>query len=269
MDHNSFSRFIPNSLTTLRSLQWLKLMANNLTMDTTTSELTYFDMGNCKLWVNIPEEIGNLSSLLTQNLSQNGLSGRIPTSVGRLEKLHGLYLNHNKLQGFIPSELCQGKSLRRSFKISLKTTILPPAAWGRVSYQEMLRATNGFNEDNLLGIGSFDSVYKRKFSDGLVGGIKVFNLDWSNKVDYNAIVLNYMPNGSLDRCCMGIGIAHVADFGISKLLGGGDSITQTMILATIGYVVPAFCAMSPEERPTMKHVAVALNKIKLKLTKEV
>ncbi|XP_060668956.1 receptor-like protein 55 [Ziziphus jujuba] len=267
-------------------------------MDTTTSELTYFDMGNCKLWVNIPEEIGNLSSLLTQNLSQNGLSGRIPTSVGRLEKLHGLYLNHNKLQGFIPSELCQGKSLRRSFKISLKTTILPPAAWGRVSYQEMLRATNGFNEDNLLGIGSFDSVYKRKFSDGMVGGIKVFNLDWSNKVDYNAIVLNYMPNGSLDRCCMGIGIAHVADFGISKLLGGGDSITQTMILATIGYVVPvidskllrtnekyctkekdclcsvmglaiAFCAMSPEERPTMKHVAVALNKIKLKLTKEV
>ncbi|PQQ21840.1 receptor kinase-like protein Xa21 isoform X2 [Prunus yedoensis var. nudiflora] len=29
-------------------------------------------------------------------------------------------------------------------------------------------------------------------------------------------------------------VAHVADFGIAKLLGGGDSITQTMTLATVG-----------------------------------
>ncbi|KAI5331296.1 hypothetical protein L3X38_021843 [Prunus dulcis] len=29
-------------------------------------------------------------------------------------------------------------------------------------------------------------------------------------------------------------VAHVADFGIAKLLGGGDSIIQTMTLATVG-----------------------------------
>lgn len=33
-------------------------------------------------------------------------------------------------------------------------------------------------------------------------------------------------------------VGHVADFGIAKLLGGGESMTQTMTLATIGYMAP-------------------------------
>ena len=33
-------------------------------------------------------------------------------------------------------------------------------------------------------------------------------------------------------------VAHVGDFGMAKLLGEGDSIKQTMTLATIGYMAP-------------------------------
>jgi LRR receptor-like serine/threonine-protein kinase FLS2 len=33
-------------------------------------------------------------------------------------------------------------------------------------------------------------------------------------------------------------VAHVGDFGIAKLLGGGDSIPETLTLATVGYMAP-------------------------------
>ena len=33
-------------------------------------------------------------------------------------------------------------------------------------------------------------------------------------------------------------VGHVTDFGIGKLLNGENSITQTMTLATIGYMAP-------------------------------
>jgi len=102
--------------------------------------------------------------------------------------------------------------------------------------------------------------------------------------DFKAFVLEYMPNGSLQKwlysqdCCLSIlqrlnimidvasaleylhdgystpivhcdlkpsnilldedMVSHVADFGIVKLLGDGDSMMRTMTLATIGYMAP-------------------------------
>ncbi|VVA25190.1 PREDICTED: probable [Prunus dulcis] len=56
---------------------------------------------------NIPNDIGNLSSLMVLDMGYNQLSGSIPTSVGRLGNLQGLDLNDNKLQGYIPYQLCQ------------------------------------------------------------------------------------------------------------------------------------------------------------------
>lgn len=96
------------------------------------------------------------------------------------------------------------------------------------SYQELLAGTNKFNEGNLHGIGSYGRVHKCVLSDGMTVAVKVFNLQvdgafksfeaereimrnirhrnllkiissCSNTVDFKAVVLEYMPNGSLEK----------------------------------------------------------------------
>jgi hypothetical protein len=53
---------------------------------------------------------------------------------------------------------------------------LTTAIQRRVSYLELRRATNEFQESNLLGVGSFGSVYQGMLPDGLNVAVKTFNL---------------------------------------------------------------------------------------------
>ncbi|PRQ48725.1 putative protein kinase RLK-Pelle-LRR-XII-1 family [Rosa chinensis] len=350
VSYNQLSGSIPSSIGSLLKLTNLSLAHNNLEGP-------------------IPSSFATCLSLELLDLSQNSLSGVIPKSLEALSYLKYLNLSFNRLQGEIPTSgpfknfstesfvsnhgLCGGSQFqvppcKRKTSISIlkyvipgilstmllatsiiwmlmlrrkknataaaHTILTPQVFWRRVSYLELLHATDGFNESNLLGTGGFGSIYKGTLSDGIDIAIKVFNLELEgaftsfevecevlsnvrhrnlvkvisccSQINFKGLVLNYMPNGSLEKWLYSQNsslnimqrldimidvasaleylhhgyevpivhcdlkpsnilldddmVAHVADFGIARLLGGGDSMTQTMTLATIGYIAPEY-----------------------------
>ncbi|KAH7568709.1 hypothetical protein JRO89_XS06G0035300 [Xanthoceras sorbifolium] len=199
-------------------------------------------------------------------------------------------------------------------KLPTDADMSPQGTWRRISYLELQRATDGFSQRNLLGIGSFGAVYKGRLSDETTVAVKVsyqqsegelksFDIECEllrsirhrnlikiisscSNHDFKALILEYMPNGSLEKCLysgncfldilhrlnimidvasaleyLHFGysipiihcdlkpnnvlldesmIAHLSDFGISKLLGDEESMMQTETLATIGYMAPEY-----------------------------
>nr|GEX24821.1 protein kinase-like domain-containing protein [Tanacetum cinerariifolium] len=152
------------------------------------TRLRTLDFSNCSLVGRlpisigpIPDAIGNLSLLTELYLHSNILEGHIPSSLGNCKELNGLNLHDNRLSGIIPPSLSSLGGLEECFPTQvnfrflennklcggLVTLKLPKRKekgskkkrFLKVSYNELLKATDGFSTENLIGEGGFSSVY--------------------------------------------------------------------------------------------------------------
>ncbi|KAM7466651.1 hypothetical protein LguiB_014213 [Lonicera macranthoides] len=245
---NFFQGSIPLSLKSLRGLENLDLSNNNLS-GAVPVFLANFPLKSLNLSFNdfegeLPTEgvFRNTSaiSILGNGRLCGGISGlRLPrcrntTSNRRiLSHLQIIIiavgcsiLSVSMVSLFI---FCWTKNKRRlpSSQSFVKESLL------KVSYGDLFKATNGFSSTNIIGMGSYGSVYKGTFDQSeMVAAVKVLNLQrygasksftaeckalrnirHRNLVkiitscssidfrgnDFKALVYEFMPNGSLER----------------------------------------------------------------------
>ncbi len=105
------------------------------------SNLMTLDLSsNYELSGSIPHELGNLSNLMTLDLSSNdGLSGSIPRELGSLANLELLYLPFNDLSGAIPPELGNLSNLEELELFANDLSGAIPRELGDLSNLELLR----------------------------------------------------------------------------------------------------------------------------------
>lgn len=263
---NQLTGSIHSTIGKLQNLVNLSLANNRLEGSIPESignmiSLVSLDLSNNNLSGSIPKSLESLQQLSYLNVSFNTLSGEIPSGGSFRNFTMDSFKGNVALCG-IPRfhvPICQAVSNHRSkwkkkgqalfigvvvfisiislvflfdrYKRKGKTTrevdeiisIVPE----RISYYELLRATEQFSESNLLGTGSSCYVYKGILNNGKVVAVKVFILqleDISRRFDveceilrsirhrclnsvisccsneeFKALVLEYMPNGNLEK----------------------------------------------------------------------
>ncbi|XP_012829148.1 PREDICTED: probable LRR receptor-like serine/threonine-protein kinase At3g47570 [Erythranthe guttata] len=116
--NNSFTgRIMPENITQWRNLVYLNLIDNNLS-GAIPSELHFLEklealgLGKNKILGDIPQYIGNLTSMIQLSLRSCDLNGEIPESLAQLQKLRRLNLGENNLTGTIPPSVFNISTIR-------------------------------------------------------------------------------------------------------------------------------------------------------------
>ncbi|KAK2979893.1 hypothetical protein RJ640_023964 [Escallonia rubra] len=244
LEHNNLMGTIPETFQSLVSLETLDLSHNLLSGVIPKSidkllYLEYFNVSYNNLHGEIPSggPFGNFTSqsfLPNEALCgapQFGVRPCKTNSVGRLKALKKVVIicvsSAISLIVLLFTFVLLWIRCQKSKRLPIEIDLQPVAEHRRITHQEILEATDGFDESNLLGRGSFGSVYKGVLSDGMVVAIKVFKLQQERALksfhveceiirnvrhrnlikiltscsnpDFKALILEYMPNGSLEK----------------------------------------------------------------------
>ncbi|KAK3442020.1 hypothetical protein EUGRSUZ_B02264 [Eucalyptus grandis] len=118
LQENSLQGNIPSSIGSCQRLEVLNLSSNNLTGTIPAEVATLpfmsisFNLARNLLNGPLPQELGNMNSLVELDVSDNRLSGVIPPTLGKCIMLECLDLGNNLFEGSIPSSLRALKSLQ-------------------------------------------------------------------------------------------------------------------------------------------------------------
>eukprot|EP01018_Ginkgo_biloba_P021602 Gb_21460 [translate_table: standard] len=261
---------IPYALGSCISLQYLNLSWNALEGPVPLSfqnliSLEDVDLSSNNMSGTIPERLADLKMLRQLNFSFNNLVGEIPNegifanlsaaSFMGNPGLCGIWIHlpacsthhnshHNSLMiitiilpvvaVFILCSILAVYWMHSSSKhFSKKSLDLRLGSYRKISYHELVHATDGFSDANLVGVGNFGSVYKGVLSDGTILAVKILNLQNEqaeksfnteckvlgrvrhrnlvgilsscSNLQFKALILQFMSIGSLEKCLYGHG----------------------------------------------------------------
>ncbi|KAL9237747.1 hypothetical protein vseg_012260 [Gypsophila vaccaria] len=162
-------------------------------------------LSSCNLTGSIPDDIGQVSTLLYADLSGNSLSGPIPRSIGRLRSLQGLALNSNRLTGSIPPEIGECLSLQSLLLFDNQLGGNLPPELGRITALQVLRL--GGNKDVVGRIpdefGDLGNLTVLGLSDTRISGVLPATLGKLSKLDtlsvYTTLISGEIPS-ELGNC---------------------------------------------------------------------
>ncbi|OEL16147.1 putative LRR receptor-like serine/threonine-protein kinase [Dichanthelium oligosanthes] len=237
LSHNQLSGQIPQEIGGLINIGPLIFSSNHLSGHIPSTlgacvRLEYLHLEGNFLDGRIPESFINLKGIAEIDLSRNNLSGEIPNFFQSFNSLNLLNLSFNNFEGQMPGGgiFQNSNEWRKRSKRSDNPSFMEMKNF---SYADLVKATNGFSSDNLVGSGTYGLVYKgvlESEASGIVA-IKVFKLDelgapksfvveceafrntrhrnlvrvisacstWDYKGnDFKALIIEYMANGTLE-----------------------------------------------------------------------